>query len=135
LWVREAGIELSLYVLLGIGGRERTFEHAQKTALVLNAVNPDFIRVRTFLPKMNTLMLHQLRKGRFQMLSPHEVLRELARIIENLNVTSKIRSDHYTNYLNISGDMPRDKHRMLHMIQEGLEQNERVFRPVYVGTR
>ena len=135
LWAGEAGIELSVYVLLGIGGLERTLAHARKTASVLNAVNPDFIRVRTFLPKVNTLMLHQIKNGRFQMLSPHEVLKELANIIENLNVTSKIRSDHYTNYLDVSGDMPSDKDRMLGVIQNGLRQDEREFRPVYVGTQ
>lgn len=135
LWAREAGIELSIYVLLGIGGRERTWVHARKTAQVLNAMNPEFIRVRTFLPKLNTLMLHQIRKGKFQLLSPHEVLRELAYIIEHLSVTSKIRSDHYTNYLDVSGDMPLDKDRMLAVIQKGLKQDERSFRPVYVGTQ
>jgi radical SAM superfamily enzyme YgiQ (UPF0313 family) len=135
LWTREAGIELSVYVVLGIGGLERTLAHARETAFVLNAMNPEFIRVRTFLPKMNTLMLHQIKKGRFQALSPHEVLKELAFILENLNVTSKIRSDHYTNYLDVSGDMPADKDRMLSSIQNGLKQDERYFRPVYVGTQ
>ncbi|MCP4578689.1 MAG: radical SAM protein [Deltaproteobacteria bacterium] len=135
LWAREAGIELSIYILLGIGGQERTLVHARKTAQVLNAMNPEFIRVRTFLPKLNTLMLHQIRKGKFQLLSPHEVLRELAHIIENLSVTSKILSDHYTNYLDVSGDMPSDKDRMLAVIQKGLKQDERSFRPVYVGAQ
>ena len=135
LWAREAGIELSVYVLLGIGGLERTLAHARRTAFVLNAINPDFIRIRTFLPKVNTLMLHQIRNGRFRVLSPHGVLRELALIIQDLQVTSKIRSDHYTNYLNVSGDMPSDKDRMLGIIQNGLNQDERYFRPVYVGNQ
>ncbi len=135
LWVREAGIELSVYVLLGIGGQERTVPHAKETARVLNAMNPDFIRLRTFLPKINTLMLHQIEKGRFQLLSPHEVLRELSHIMENLHVTSKIRSDHYTNYLDVSGDMPSDRDRMLGLIQKGLNQDEGAFRPMYVGTQ
>ena len=135
LWTREAGIELSVYVVLGIGGLERTLAHARETAFVLNAMNPEFIRVRTFLPKMNTLMLHQIKKGRFQVLSPHEALKELVFILENLNVTSKIRSDHYTNYLDVSGDMPADKDRMLSSIQNGLKQDERYFRSMYVGTQ
>ena len=135
LWTREADIELSVYVMLGIGGLERTRAHAEETASVLNAVNPDYIRVRTFLPKMNTRMLHQIRKGKFQLLTPHEVLKELSLIITNLTVTSKIRSDHYTNYLDVSGDMPFHKDRMLRVIQNGLNQDERDFRPVYVGTQ
>ena len=42
-WVIQAGIELSLYVIMGIGGRERTASHAKETARVLNAINPHFI--------------------------------------------------------------------------------------------
>lgn len=135
LWAMQAGIQLSLYVVLGIAGRERTRVHALETARILNAVNPDFIRVRTFLPKTGTLMLHRIRKGRFQILSPHEVLEELYTIIEHLHVTSTIASDHYTNYLDVSGKMMKDKMKMLKIIEKGLKQDESFYRPVYVGTQ
>jgi radical SAM superfamily enzyme YgiQ (UPF0313 family) len=134
-WVRKAGIELSEYVMIGIGGKERTHEHALNTAKALNAINPDFIRIRTFLPKIDTLLLHQIRKGRFQILSPHEALRETGEIIRNLEVTSRIASDHYTNYVDIHGTMPRDRDRMLAAIGDALQMEERIFRPVYVGTQ
>jgi len=134
-WMMAAGIELSEYVMIGIGGKERTHEHALNTAKALNAVNPDFIRIRTFLPKIDTLLLHQIRKGRFQVLSPHEALRETGEIIENLHVTSRIASDHYTNYVDIHGNMPRDKDKMLAAIQNALQMGEEMFRPVYVGTQ
>lgn len=133
LWVKEAGIQLSEYVILGIGGSRKSNEHALETARVLNAIDPDFIRLRTFLPKANTLILHQIRRGRFQMLSPHEVLRETRLLIENLNVTSSIHSDHYTNYINLHGKMPADSDRMFGMIDEALKIDEDSFRPVYVG--
>ncbi len=135
LWVKEAGMELSEYIILGIGGRERSQAHALKTARVLNAINPHFIRLRTFLPKINTLLLHQIRKGEFQMLSAHEVLRETRQIIQNLDVTSRIHSDHYTNYVNIYGRMPQDKERMLQVIDGALGEDESQFRAVYVGTQ
>jgi radical SAM superfamily enzyme YgiQ (UPF0313 family) len=134
-WVREAGIELSEYVVLGIGGRERTREHALATARVLNAINPDFIRLRTFLPKIDTVLLHQIKKGRFEVLSAREVLEETRLLIENLNVTSQIHSDHYTNYVNARGRMPDDRERILKTLEEALKKNEGAFRPVYVGTQ
>jgi radical SAM superfamily enzyme YgiQ (UPF0313 family) len=134
-WVREAGIEVSEYVILGIGGKERTKEHALETARVLNFINPNFIRLRTFLPKINTLILHQIKKGQFRMLSPHEVLRETREIIENLDVTSEILSDHYTNYVNISGRMPYERERIVGVIDQALGRDEGAFRPVYVGTQ
>ncbi len=135
VWMKEAGIELSEYVILGIGGKENTSEHALETAQVLNAINPDFIRLRTFLPKTNTLLLHQINKNRFQILSPHEVLRETRLIIENLDVTSSIHSDHYTNYIDVSGRMPHAKRHMMEKIDEALKKDENRFRPVYVGTQ
>jgi radical SAM superfamily enzyme YgiQ (UPF0313 family) len=134
-WVREAGIELSEYVILGIGGRERSHEHAVETAKVLNRIEPDFIRFRTFLPKANTLMLHQIRKGRFQVLSPHEVLKETRTILERLEANTEIRSDHYTNYADIHGTMPRDREKMIRMVDRYLQREESSFRPVYVGTQ
>jgi len=135
LWVKEAGIELSEYVILGIGGKERTKEHAEATARVLSAINPDFIRLRTFLPKVNTLLLHQIKKGQFQILSPHEVLRETMQIIENLDVTSQITSDHYTNYVDIHGRLPDDRKEMLKVLDEAMKRDESSFRPVYIGTQ
>lgn len=134
-WVREAGIELSEYVMIGIGGRERTLAHAANTARVLNEIDPDFIRIRTFLPKINTLLLHQIRKGRFQVLSPHEALRETATILQDLKVHSRITSDHYTNYVDVHGRMPVDRERMLETIDRALKRGEDTFRPMYVGTQ
>lgn len=135
VWVREAGIELSEYVILGIGGKERTQAHVEETVRVLNMINPDFIRLRTFLPKINTLLLHQIQRGRFQVLSAHEVLEETKKFIGSLRVTSEIFSDHYTNYVNVYGKMPKDRDRMLRTIHEALKQDESYFRPIYVGTQ
>jgi radical SAM superfamily enzyme YgiQ (UPF0313 family) len=135
LWVKESGIELSEYVILGIGGKENTRDHALKTADVLNAINPDFIRFRTFLPKTDTLLLHQIKKNRFQILSPHEVLEETKLIIENLDVTSSIHSDHYTNYIDVHGRMPYAKRHMIEVIDEALKMDENRFRPMYVGSQ
>ena len=69
-WTMDAGIELSLYVILGIGGKERTVSHAIKTAGVLNEIGPNFIRLRTFVPKINTQLLADVKSGSFQMLVP-----------------------------------------------------------------
>ncbi|MDZ7698714.1 MAG: radical SAM protein [Deltaproteobacteria bacterium] len=134
-WVMEAGIELSEYVMIGIGSKERTHGHARDTARVLNAINPHFIRIRTFLPKINTLLLHQIKKDRFQVLSPHEALRETAEFIGNLQVASHVTSDHYTNYVDVHGKLPADRERMLHTIAHALEMDEGRFRPMYVGTQ
>jgi radical SAM superfamily enzyme YgiQ (UPF0313 family) len=135
LWVKEADIELSEYVILGIGGQDRTEPHARETARVLNTIAPDFIRLRTFVPKINTLLLHQIRKGRFRMLSPHQVLLETRQLVEGLTCNSLLYSDHYTNYLNLEGRLPDDKPRLLAGIDAALTLDEHHFRPFFVGTQ
>lgn len=132
-YVMDAGIELSLYVILGIGGKERTHQHAVETAKVLNQISPDFIRLRTFVPKKNTPLLKDVMDGTFVMLGPHEVLRETAEIIKRLEVNSYLTSDHYTNYINIEGQLPAAKERMLQIIRTALQKSENQFRPFFVG--
>lgn len=132
-WAIDAGIELSLYVILGIGGKARTTEHAIETAKVLNQISPHFIRLRTFVPKINTPMLEDMKNNLFQILGPHEVLKETALLVENLDVSSYIVSDHYTNYTNVEGKLPEKKETILKHIKKELEKNESDFRPFFVG--
>ena len=134
-WVREAGIELSLYVILGIGGKDRTKEHATETARVLNAIGPDFIRLRTFLPKINTPLLEDIQSGVFQMLGPHGILDETEALLAGIETSSYLASDHYTNYVNLEGRLPEDKQRLLGLIHRARLRDESEFRPVFVGTQ
>lgn len=133
-WVMEAGIELSLYVILGIGGKERTDPHAVETANVINMLAPDFLRLRTFVPKINTPLLEEVQKGTFQMLSPHEVLQETRMLLKEISATTHLTSDHYTNYINLEGRLPDDMPRLLELIDIALTRDESTFRPHFVGT-
>ena len=133
-WVKDAGIELSMYVILGIGGQERSLDHAKETAAVLNQIEPDFIRLRTYLPKLNTPLLDEVRNGTFQMLGPHDILKETATLLEEITASSYLTSDHYTNYVNLDGRLPEEKTRFLELIQVALKRDESEFRPIYVGT-
>jgi hypothetical protein len=106
-----------------------------KTAEVLTAIEPDFVRLRTLVPKVNTLLLHQIKKGRFQLLSPHQVLRETRRLLENIRCSTRLVSDHYTNYLNRAGNLPQDKDRLMAEIDRALKRPEDSFRPFFIGTQ
>ena len=133
-WVVAANMELSVYVILGIGGQERTRQHAEETARVINEIAPDFMRLRTFVPKTNTPLLEEVMAGRFQMLTPHGILRETKTLIEQLTVATNLTSDHYTNYINLQGRLPDDKPRLLDEIKSALKQDESRFRPFFIGT-
>jgi len=133
--VTAAGIELSLYVILGIGGREYSRSHAIETARAVNAVDPHFIRLRTFVPKINTPLLADVSRGRFKVLGPHEVLLEARWLLERLRVTSQLASDHYTNYINLEGRLPGAAPRLLERIDSALGRPESDFRAFFIGNQ
>ena len=97
--IKKAGISLSEYVILGLGGKARWREHAEETARVLNAIDPDFIRLRTLVVLPSTPLWEMMEKGKFQPLSPEQLLREERLLIELLKVNSEFVSDHISNYL------------------------------------
>ncbi len=133
--LREAGIEMSAYMVLGLGGKERSESHARESARVINEVQPAYLRLRTFVPKINTPLLEDVLAGRFAMLSPHEVLTETRALIEKIDAPTRVVSDHYTNYLNVTGQLPDDREAMLCTIDRALAQDESSFRPFFIGTQ
>ena len=129
--VKESGISLCFYVVLGLGGRLRLEEeetwrqHALETARVLNAVDPDHIRVRTLTIKEGMPLYEKLLNGEFEKASDAEVVKEEELLIENLEVTSHFVSDHSTNVLmDVRGKLPEDREHMLSIIRRYLELSE-----------
>jgi len=94
---KEAGFELSEYWMPGLGGKTFSKQHAINTARVLNAIDPNFVRSRRFVPRKATPLFEQWKKGEFQLLSPPEELREIGMMIENLNITGRVCFDHFIN--------------------------------------
>jgi len=128
LKVRGAGIELSEYILIGVGGRERTQEHAIESARVLNAFTPDFVRLRTFVPWRGTPLYEDYQRGQFQLLSPHEALKETHLLIENLEGPFELLSDHYLNFAWVNGTIPKEKPEILAALEQLLTLPEDRFR-------
>ena len=50
----RSGIELSEYIMPGLGGKDLTEQHAKNTAIVLNEINPGYIRSRPLAPRQGT---------------------------------------------------------------------------------
>lgn len=131
-----AGLELNLYLLLGLAGPADSAAHAAATAAVVNRINrhgPLTLRLRTLAPKVDTLLLHQINKGRFTLCSPHQVLTEARSLIAALTGPAQLTSDHYTNYLNLAGRLPQDRQRLLAQIDAALGLPRAAFRADFVG--
>jgi radical SAM superfamily enzyme YgiQ (UPF0313 family) len=132
---RQAGIELNAYVILGIGGQDLSLSHARETARVINDMQPNVVRLRTFVPKINTPLLHDVQAGRFLMLTPHQVLGETAALLMGITVPTLVASDHYTNYLEVAGRLPEDRDAMLQALRRARQRDESAFRPFFIGTQ
>lgn len=126
--IKNAGIQLSLYVLMGIGGKKHSERHALATAQVLNAINPEFIRLRTWVPVSNAPLYRQYQSGDFQLLSPHETLRETKTLLQELEVDSHFLSDHISNYANLNGKLPEAKQQLLSYVDRSLQLSSDYFR-------
>lgn len=128
---KEAGLELSLYVLIGAGGKDRLKEHAVGSAHVCNEIQPDFIRLRTLIVQHGALLEEKMRTGQYRPTSPLEKLTEVRLFLEHLTVQDcELASDHHTNYLwagnrlvyrGIQGMLPAEKHRMMNVLDKTLQ--------------
>lgn len=124
--VRAAGMELSLYVMPGLGGRALSAEHARETAAALNRINPHFIRLRTLAVPPGTPLEEDLRAGRFELCSAVEIVREMLALIEALEgIDSVLASDHALNlFEDLEGKLPGDRERMIAMLRSFLALDE-----------
>lgn len=110
--ILNAGIHLSLYILLGLGGKKLSAKHTGETARVLTEINPTIFRFRTLNVLPNTPLWEEWKEGNFQLLSPIECIKEEREIIKNLgeNVTSQVFNDHVSNYVGLeSSNIKEDR--------------------------
>ncbi len=117
----KAGIQASLYIILGLGGKKWTEIHANETARVLNAVNPNFFRFRTLNVMASAPLKEDIDNKTFEILSPLEILKEERSIISQLSpcLTSALRNDHVSNYTFVQSDnIGKDRERILEILDD-----------------
>lgn len=114
---------LSCTVIGGLGGAECSAEHALETAKVINAIDPQYLGVLTLMLEPNAPMLRQVRAGTFKLLTPWEILHELALMISEINVSNcTFRSNHASNYLPLKAQLPEEKESLLMALNTVIEQ-------------
>ncbi|WP_321365946.1 radical SAM protein [uncultured Desulfuromusa sp.] len=122
--VKAVGIELSEYVMPGLGGRDLSAVHAEETAAALNLINPDFIRLRTLALPNHTDLCEQWQSGQFIKMTDHDVAREIRRFLTALEgISSRLQSDHILNlFQELEGQLPDDKLGMIAVIDDFLQR-------------
>jgi radical SAM superfamily enzyme YgiQ (UPF0313 family) len=118
---KKAGIKLSITVLLGIAGRQRSNIHARETGRVLSAIDPEYVGALSLMLIPGTPLCHDFEAGRFEMIEPVEMLQELRTMIEYTELTRGLfHANHASNYLPIKARMPKDKENTLKLIDSAL---------------
>jgi radical SAM superfamily enzyme YgiQ (UPF0313 family) len=134
--VKAAGITLSEYVILGLGGQEMWREHAAETARTLNLISPDFVRMRTFTVKDNMDIAADIKDGKLTRLSDDGIVAEERLLLENLTCRTRFVSDHITNLLmDIEGELPEERDRLLAVADRYLEMTAAERENFRVGRR
>jgi radical SAM superfamily enzyme YgiQ (UPF0313 family) len=121
---RAAGIKLSVTVLLGLAGRERSQIHARETGRVLSAIDPEFVGALSLMLIPGTPLYDQHQNGDFELISPDEMLAELRTMIAETHQTKGMfHANHASNYLPIRARMPKEKTQTLALIDAALAGN------------
>jgi len=123
--IKQAGITLSVTVILGLGGPEGSQKHALGTAKILSDIDPDFAGALTIMLVPGTPLHKDWEEGKFEPITPFQSLAELKMIIENANFTDCFfTANHASNYLPIKARLPKQKAAVLKLINEVLESQD-----------
>jgi len=123
--LKQAGITLSVTVILGLGGIEGSKNHALKTAKILSDIDPDFAGTLTILLVPGTPLHKDWEEGRFSLISPFQSLEELKLIIQNSNFTNCFfTANHASNYLPIKARLPEQKAEVIRLTDDVLAKRD-----------
>jgi radical SAM superfamily enzyme YgiQ (UPF0313 family) len=126
-----AGMKLSVIILLGAGGVDRSREHASSSARLVTEMDPKYLSALTLTVLPGTPLHRMAERGRFQLPSVSRLLGELRTLVEESRPTSAIfRTNHASNYLPLEGRLPRDRDRIVATIDAAL-RGDIPLRPEY----
>jgi radical SAM superfamily enzyme YgiQ (UPF0313 family) len=123
--IKQAGILLSVTVILGLGGKEGSQKHALETARILNELDPDYAGALTITLVQGTPLYNRWKRGEFTLISPFDSLQELKTIAENSQFSNCFFSSmHASNYLSVRGRLPGDKQKMVQQLEGVLTKRD-----------
>lgn len=120
--LKDAGIDLSVTLISGLGGKEHTLEHATESAKFISTLQPNYLGLLTLMLEPQTELYQDIQQGRFELLTPTEVLEEtrlFVSLVEGKDIV--FRSNHASNYLSLGGVLDQEKERILKDIDEAME--------------
>ncbi len=113
---KKSGFKLSTTFVLGLGGKDLSYEHAMESANVVNSTQPDYTAALTLMLIPKTLLHYQTQKGEFSIPTERDIMREMLIFVENIDVKTIFRSNHVSNLVPIKGNLPEDKERLSNLL-------------------
>ena len=111
---QDCGLRMSVMILLGLGGAERSREHAEATAAALNRMQPRLLSALRVIPVPGTELYAEARSGQFRQLTECGAVEEMRLIVECLDLTNTVfRANHTSNVIPVEARLPRDRRRLL----------------------
>lgn len=116
-----AGFRISVIALLGIGGVERSAEHAEATARLVTAMDPEYFAALTTAEVPGTPLSALREKGFWQLPTAAQMLQELRTVVSLAAPRDAVfRTNHASNYLALAGRLPRDRDAIVAAIDAAL---------------
>jgi radical SAM superfamily enzyme YgiQ (UPF0313 family) len=133
LILKEAGIMNSAMVLLGMGGTDRSLEHAEATGKLLTGCDPEYVGALSLQVRPGAPLFEEMQRGEFELPNKFQLVKELEVLVQNTELTDGyFFSNHISNYLPIKAKFPEDKEKVLAEIRTVLESgDESLLRPDY----
>lgn len=126
--IKAAGIQLSVTVLLGIGGVEKSMEHARDTARILTDIDPEYASALTVMIVPGTPLYEEYQRGDFVLPDQFQLLNEIGSMIAQSNFTDCFfASNHASNYLPVKARLPREKEKAVKLINDVINKGDRSF--------
>jgi radical SAM superfamily enzyme YgiQ (UPF0313 family) len=122
--VRAAGIELSMMIISGLGGKPRLVEHAVNSARVISQIKPEYLGFLTLRFFRNTELYRDYVEGRFLPLSVPEIMQEMLLFLNNVDTEGTIfRANHASNYLVLRGILNADREKLIRTVESAKATN------------
>lgn len=125
--VRDAGIFLSVTVLIGLGGVANSLCHAKESARILSLMQPRQIAALCLMPLSHTPLGVEYKSGEFQLPDAKGMLSELKELVTNITCRRVMfMANHASNYLPLQGILLRDKKMMIEKINAALDGEQAI---------
>jgi radical SAM superfamily enzyme YgiQ (UPF0313 family) len=136
-YAKQAGMKMMTFIILGLGGKELSEQHINETALLLNQINPEEIRILSLAVKPGTELDDMVQSGQFTPLTEREMLEEQYQLISKLDsITGNYGNYHGINLLmELNGQLPHDKEAFLRTIDQFMMMSENDQNNFILGRR